>query len=118
MKAYVPNAPFTTPLYLLKPTIVEVKGSRKKVYPEISDENVIYASFKSYGGTETESNGVLTVEDTANIETWYRPNIDSDCRVVIGNDITAVYEIIGAPENIDMRNQYMKFKVKRVRGGV
>lgn len=77
---------------------------------------MFFGSFKTYGGTETTSNGILSVEDTANIETWYRPDIDSNCRVVLA-DTGAVYEIIGAPEDINQRHQWLVFKVRRVKGG-
>lgn len=116
MAEFTPQLPYTTPLYVLIPRYEEIKGVKKKVYPEVPGDLMIYGSFKTYGGTERESNGVYTVEDTANIETWYRPEIKSDCRVV--NALTgAVYEVIGEPENINMRNQFLKFKVRRVKGG-
>ena len=56
------------------------------------------------------------VEDTANIECWYRPDIKSDCRVGLLST-GAIYDIINEPENIDMRNQFLKFKVLRYKGG-
>lgn len=116
MTVFTPQLPYATPLYLLVPTYKLVKGVRKKVYPEGPGELLFYASFKTYGGTERESNGIYTVEDTANIETWYRPEIKADCRVI--NALTgAVYEVIGEPENINMENRFLKFKVRRVKGG-
>jgi len=112
--AYKPAAPFTVPIKLIVPVWEKVKGVRTKVYPQ--DGNLLYCSFKTYGGTESNSDGVYTVEDTANVETYYRPDIASDCRVLLP-DTGAVYDIINAPENIDMRNKYCKFKVRRVNGG-
>lgn len=105
---------FDTPLILLIPTWETIKGVRKKVYP--TDGELIYASFKTYGGTEKEVNGIYSIEDTANVETWYRPDVKSDCRVMIAGT-NAIYEIINEPENINMRNQYLKFKVRRIKGG-
>lgn len=83
---------------------------------------VIMANFKTFGGTEKTSNGILSVEDTAQIVCWYRPDITSGCRLVLldGKENTPdanCYEILGAPENIEMRNQFLKFKVRKVRGG-
>ena len=78
-------------------------------------ENIL-CSFKTYGGTEKEVNGVYSVEDTANVETWYRPDITSECRIKLLST-GAVYEIINAPENINMRGKYCKFKVRRINGG-
>ena len=114
MADYKPSSPFTVPMKLLVPTYQTVKGVRKKVFPE--DGPLIWCSFKTYGGTERDVNDVYSIEDTANIETWYRPDIKSDCRVKLA-DTDATYEIMNEPENINMRNQYCKFKVQRVKGG-
>lgn len=116
MAEYRPKLPFNTPLYLIIPQYKDVKGTTKKNYPEPDEEMLIHTSFKTYGGTETTVNGVFTIIDTATVETWFRPDIKSDCRVMRAVD-GAVYEIIGEPENINMRNQFIKFKVKRVKGG-
>lgn len=104
------NLPYTTPIELYIPTLTTSKGVTKKVF----DKGIrLNCSFKSYGGTEITTNGVYTVENTAWIETWYRPDITSDCRIKVGN---VMYEILGEPENIDMRNQFLKFRVKAIRG--
>ena len=116
MALYRPSQPFTTPLRLLIPTYETVSGVRKKVFPKVEDGILFYASFKTFGGTERDVNGVYSVEDTANIETWYIPEISSECRVAVATT-GAVYEILGEPENIDMRNQFSKFKITRVKGG-
>ena len=97
---------------LLKPTYSKVSGVEVKNFPAMGE--LIFGSFKTYGGTETNVNGLTVVEDTAKIETWYRPDITSECRVAVHG---AVYEIIGDPENIELRNQYLLFKVRRVKGG-
>lgn len=113
MANYRPSGPFNVPLFIFVPKTKTVKGSPKKIYPD--EGELIYCSFKTFGGTESTENGVLTVEDTAVIETWYRPDIKSDCAVedVNGNK----YEILGTPENINQRNQILKFKIRSVRGG-
>lgn len=108
------QGPLTTPVKLLIPTYVTVKGVLKKVFPE--DGPLIWCNFKTYGGTERTVNEVYSIEDTANVATWYRPDIASDCRIRLA-DTGAIYEIINEPENIHMRNQYLAFKVKRVKGG-
>ena len=107
-------AQMTTPTRLQTPTNDRIMGVNKKTYADVS--GVVMVNWKSYGGTETTNNGVLSVEDTAQIVCWYRPDIRSDCRLVRLSD-GAVYEIIGEPENIEMRNQFLKFKVRRVKGG-
>lgn len=113
MAEYKPS-PLTTPAKLLIPTYQTIKGVKKKVYPE--DGELIWCSFKTYGGTEREINEVYSIEDTANVETWFRPDITSDCRIMLVES-GATYEILNEPENINMRNQYCKFKVRRIKGG-
>ena len=114
MKNYKPSAPFTTPIKLLVPAYKTIKGVRKKVYP--SDGDLLWCSFKTYGGTERNVNDVYSVEDTANIETFYRPDIKSDCQIMLAES-GGVYEIINEPEDIDQRHKYCKFKIRRVKGG-
>ena len=110
--SYRPSEPYCTPVELFNPTNEVVKGVTKKVYPETGD--VIFCSFKTYGGTETTVNGQLTVVDTANVETWYRPDITSASLIKLGNK---KYEVIGEPENIEQRNQFLKLKVRGIKGG-
>lgn len=114
MARFKPAFPYSTPVYLFTPTYTTTKGTTYKTY--VSTGELIYCSWKTYGGTETTVNDVFSVVDTANVETWYRPDIQSDCRlqVIATGDF---YEILGKPENVDMRNQFMKFKVQAVEGG-
>ena len=114
MSEYKPSAPFTVPIKLLSPTYETVKGVRKKVYP--TDGDLLWCSFKTYGGTERNVNEVYSIEDTANVETFFRPDIKSDCQIMLAES-GATYEIINEPEDIDMRHKYCKFKVRRIKGG-
>lgn len=102
---------------LLKPIHSKVSGVPVKTFPEISEGEMFYGSFRTFGGTERDVNGLYSIEDTATVETWYRPDITSDCRVTVAGT-NAVYDILGEPENIEMRCQFMKFKLRRVKGGV
>lgn len=117
MAYYRPLLPFTTPLIVLTPTYTKVEGVRKKVLPNLENGTQIFAAVKTYGGTEKTVDGILTIEDTAEVETWYRPDITSDC-VIVFADTGAQYQILGQPENISMRNQFLKFKVRRLKGAV
>ena len=110
--SYRPSEPYSTVVELLTPVYKTVKGVTVKSY-EVAD--TIKCSFKTYGGTETTVNGVLTVVDTANVETWYRPDIISSSRIKLGNK---TYEVMGEPEDIEQRHQFLKFKVRGVKGGV
>lgn len=101
---------------LLIPSYSREYGVDKKTFPAMADGILIYGNFKTYGGTEHNVNGLHSVENTAYIETWYRPDIKSDCRIGIP-ETGEVFEIFGEPENIERRNQYMKLKVTQVKGG-
>lgn len=113
---YRPINNFNVALILLIPTYTKVQGVQKKTFPALQDGLLFFGSFKSYGGTEHDVNGVYVVEDTATVETWYRPDIKSGCRIAIA-DSGEVYEVMGKPENIELRNQFLSFKVNRVQGG-
>lgn len=113
-------AQMTTPLRLQQPDNAVSFGVNTKAYKNVN--GVIWANFKTFGGTEKNDNGVISVEDTAQVVCWYRPDIKGDCRVVLldGNEDTAAakcYEILGEPENIEQRNMFLKFKVRRIKGG-
>lgn len=112
MKEYQPNTPFNVPGQYFKCTEKMVKGTLKQTYDTIG--TTFYCSFRSFGGTERENNGITVVEDTATIETWFDPNITTNCKIVIGG---VNYEILGTPENIAMRNKWLRFKVRARRGG-
>ena len=108
------------PLILLTPTTKTISGVTKKEYPTIEEaledkNNLFFGSFKSFGGTEIESNGVYTIENTANVETWYRPDIKANCRIAL--ETGEIYDILGDPEDINKRHQFLKFKVRRIKGG-
>lgn len=116
MSNYRPQLDNTIPLALLIPTWTTVSGVRKKTYPSVEDGIQFFGSFKTFGGTESNVNGVYSIKDTASVECWYRPDITSECRVAVLSN-GAIYEIINEPENVNMRNQFLKFKVSRVKGG-
>ncbi len=110
---YELKRPLNCSMFLFTPCVRTVKGVEKKVFPEIGE--LIFCSFRSFGGTEKIINDTIMVEDTAVIETYFRPDISSEC--ILKSESGKVYEILGTPENIDMMNKYLKFKVRAVRGG-
>lgn len=115
MSNYIPPLPFTEPAHLLIPIYgAPIKGVPQKKYP--TEGELFFCSYKTYGGTEVVKNDVLVVEDTGYVEAWFRPDIKSDCRVKLLST-GRVYEIIGEPENINMRGQFTKFKVRALKGG-
>lgn len=114
MRRLAKGAQKTTPYMRLVAKSERVNGVTVKTYDP--DGVTRFCNFSTYGGTEQVVNGVLTVEDTAQMVTWYEPDITSADRIRLletGTD----YEIIGEPENIELRKQEMQFKVRRVKGG-
>lgn len=113
---YRPQTPFDVAMKLLIPTETKVKGVTKKVFPSPDDVTEIFnGSFRTFGGTENFSNDVYMIFNTATIDTWYNPEIKEDCRVYIC-ETGEIFDIISPPENIDMRHQYLQFKVQKVGG--
>lgn len=103
-----------TPFSLLIPKTEKHNGIVRKAYEP--DNITRLCNFSTYGGDEREVNGVIAIEDTATVVTWYDPQIQSGCAIRLlesGKD----YEIISEPEDIELRHQEMSFKVKRIKGG-
>lgn len=113
---FSPKNPFNVAFKILKPIEVKKSGVVVKSYDE-TNAPLFFGSFKTFGGTENKRNDVYTMVDTATINTWYRPDITTDC-VIVRCDSGKKFEIISEPENIDMRNQYLQFKVRAVGGKV
>lgn len=116
MARYRPSKPFDTPM-LLYPVTGSTRelGVAVKTYAETGI--LFVGSFATYGGTERTVNGVYSVEDTATVETWYRPEFAASGRVALANDTGKLYEIVGEPENIEQRGQFCKMRLTRVKGG-
>ena len=114
MKRLAKGAQKTTPFMRLVVKSERINGVTVKTYDP--DGVVRFCNFSTYGGTEQTVNGVLSVEDTAEIVTWFEPDITSADRIRL-LEAGVDYEIIGEPENIELRRQEMQFKVRRVKGG-
>lgn len=109
------TGPFNVAMRLMVPETSKIKGTTTKKFPEPKDCPIIFGSLRTFGGSESTENGIYTVYDTGTIDTWYRPDIKSDCRIQIC-DTGDVYEIVSSPEDIGMRHQYMQVKVKKIGG--
>ena len=116
MARYKPSKEFSTPMLLYVVTgTEETLGVEKNIYA--TEGILFFGSFATYGGTEREVNGIMAVEDTATVETWYRPDFTAAARVALANAPGKLYEIVGEPENIEQRSLYTKMKLTRVAGG-
>lgn len=112
MADFKAHTPYNVPAFLLVPTTEYIKGVPKKSFT--AETEPFFCSFRSFGGTETQVNGVTVVENTATVETWYDPRITSGCNIRVAD---LDYEILGTPENVEMRNKWLVFKVRAVKGG-
>jgi head-tail adaptor len=110
---YSPKRPFIVPFDLQEAHTSMIKGVQVKTWQSL---RMVFCSFVTFGGTEHEVNGVLSVEDTGIVECFFDPDIKASSRLVNLN--TGIpYEIAGTPENIEGRNQYLRIKVRAVLGG-
>ena len=107
----------TTPLILQIPTGTSSYNGVQTNTTYTDAAGVFFANFKTYGGTQREVDGVLEIEDTAQVVCWYRPDLKSNCRIKRAED-GAVYEILGEPEDIEQRHQFLEFRIRRIKGGV
>lgn len=113
MANYRPSLPFNVPAFLKVCTGTKsVKGVKVKTFaPETIP---FFCSFRTFGGTEIQTDDIIAIENTAVVETWYDPRFTANCNVLV-NDVE--YEIISTPENINMQNQFVKFKLRAAKGG-
>ena len=112
------SIPITTPAKLI--TVLEVVKSggntRKKQFIVDVNADIITVGVKTFGGTEKIVNDRLVLEDTATVITWYRPDITAGCRLLFLDD-NSLREIIGRPEDVDRRHQYLIIKCRSVSSG-
>ena len=113
-RQYKPQSPFSVPFKISTPTLTTVKGVPTKTYTE--GETIYFGTFKTFGGTESVKDGLYSVIDTATLETWYTPVLKADCRVNL-LESGELYEVVGTPEDIQKRHQYMKARLQAVKGG-
>lgn len=109
---YAPNLEFNTPVRVLHRVETIVNGAPKISWtPEVQ---IAYCSFKAFHGSESLRAGTIGVLDGGTVTMWYDPLITAKDRLKINDDANLQYEIISAPENVEMRNEYLIVKVQRV----
>lgn len=108
--SYTMQERYSTPCRMLKAKMEKINGIVKKTYTE---GDVFFASVKSYGGTETTINNIYVIQDTLNIETYYREDIKAENELELLDD-NSRWEILNTPEQIDREKKIITFKVKRI----
>lgn len=103
-----------TPARVLKCETVNKKGMVSKVYtPEDTGRFIAFSNFQ---GTEKIIDGVLVVENTAVICSPYIKGLQVSDRIRL-EDSGSEWDIITPPENWNMQNLFLIFKVRRVESG-
>lgn len=74
----------------------------------------VRGKFKQKGTTEKSANGLTVVADQTTYTTWYKADYEAKDILTIGG---IDYEIIGTPENVEMRNRYSVLNLERIGGG-
>lgn len=113
MASWTPSAPFTAPMRVMDTVTAKVNGVWTKTR---TPGRLFMANARTFGGTEVERDGQVVVEDTVRIETWYAPDIVSGSAIRMEED-GSLWEVMGSPEDILMRHQYLSLKARRTKGG-
>ncbi len=87
-----------------------IDGMPKTRY-EDKENSEDFCSWKGMGGSEAVISGVLEVEDTAVLTMWFRPDVNVKDIILLYHE--SPYEIVNV-ENVELRNQIMILKVRRV----
>ena len=102
---------FITPAVHKKAVNEVVNGRLTKDYEIVG---TLRGKFKQKGCAEIGVNGLTVVNDKTSFITWYKSDIEAaDVLTINGID----YEIIGTPENVEMRGRYTVLNLERISGG-
>ncbi len=102
---------FITPALHKKPTYSEVNGRSFKTFDVVGS---LRGKFKLKGTSEKNANGLTVVNTTTTYTTWYKSDLAAKDILNIGG---VDYEIIGEPENVEMRGRYTILNLERIGGG-
>lgn len=101
---------FATPITVQARTITIVNGQKKTTYAN-RYANQRLCGYKPFYGSEAIQAGQLGVVEGGTITTWYDAGIEPTDRIILNGN---AYDIMTPPENIENRNMYLTFKIKRV----
>lgn len=98
--------------------ITEYDGNDEPVYGYIENtgDPIVFVGNRTnaYGSEVYEAASIGAVE-SATITVGYHPLIVADC--LLCSLEGTVYEIIGTPDNIQQKNKWLQFKIKRYQNG-
>ena len=102
---------FTTQAIHKKATTHTVNGRKQKTYAEVG---TVRGKFKQKGAAEMTANGLIVTSDKITFVTWFKPDFAAADILTIGG---ADYEIVGTPENVEMRGRYAVLTLEKIGGG-
>lgn len=76
----------------------------------------VRGKFKQKGTAEIKANGLTVINEKTTFTTWFKktsPFVAADILTIGGVD----YQIIGKPENVEMRNRYVIITLEEMSGG-
>ena len=102
---------FVTVAVHKKATSVTVDNRTVKTYTEAG---TVRGKFKQKGTAETNANGLTVINEKTTFITWFKADFAAADILTIGG---VDFEIVGHPENVEMRNRYSILTLERIGGG-
>ena len=102
---------FITPAVHKKATSATVENRTVKTYTEVG---TVRGKFKQKGTAETTANGLTVINEKTTFTTWFKADFAAADILTIGG---VDFEIVGHPENVEMRSRYSVLTLERISGG-
>lgn len=107
-------AEMVTPAVHQKPKYTRVNGRDHKTFENATRPNIRGKLKAPVPTSDVIENGLSLVSKKPTFQTWYKADLESGDRLIIGG---AAYEIEGAPENVEGRGRFCVVALKRIEGG-
>ena len=104
-----------TPCKVLKCEYQNNKGQMKKTFT--GSDKTFFIALSKFRGAEKIEDGIMSIMETASVCMHFNSEVKASDRIKLLEDNTE-WEIINSPENWNMQNAFLLFKVLRVKGGV
>lgn len=104
----------TTAAIHQKPTYTTIYGREQKTFVNAPRPNIRGKLKAPAPASDVLENGLSLVSKKTTFQTWYKSDLESGDRLIIGGE---AYEIEGAPENVEGRGRYCVVVLKRIEGG-
>lgn len=78
---------------------------------DVIDENIMVEWQNKFGSEVYVAMAVNAIEP-ATLRLWYIPGITADCKIVRLDD-SAIFEIVGTPDDVMNQHKYLQIEIKR-----